>query len=200
MRSTDILNSAAGTTFPQSISIRREGLDDRKAVRNVIVDAFCQSEFGHNGEADIVDRLRRNNVESLSLVALDGEEIVGHVLFSSVLIQAVDVLAGGMGLGPLAVTPNLQRRGIGSALVQSGLNQLFETGCPFAVVLGHPEYYPRFGFEPAARYGVSHGFQGIPQELFFIRILAEGSVQSIPSGRAVYPREFGPQFDEGHES
>ncbi len=69
-----------------------------------------------------------------------------------------------MGLAPMAVAPDCQRRGIGTLLVQAGLNELSQSGCPIVVVLGHPEYYPRFGFVPAAELGITHGFEGIPQD------------------------------------
>jgi putative acetyltransferase len=82
-------------------------------------------------------------------VAEDDGAIVGHILFTPVVVEGRPAL--GMGLAPLAVLPGRQRQGIGSQLVRRGLDSLRERGCPFVVVVGHPEYYPRFGFEPALR-------------------------------------------------
>jgi putative acetyltransferase len=84
----------------------------------------------------------------LSLVAVEKEKIVGHILFSSAIIEGEHGVVKGMGLAPMAVLPEFQRQGIGSQLVKAGIEKLRKTKCPFIIVLGHPEYYPRFGFEP----------------------------------------------------
>ena len=173
--------------------IRPEEPDDREAVRGVIIDAFCRSELGHNGEADIVDRIRDSCSDAVSLVATVGDHIVGHILFSPVTLSTDRGEALGMGLGPMAAHPERQRTGIGSALVAEGLRRLVVQSCPFVTVLGHPDYYRRFGFLPARQYGISHGFVGIPQDLFFIKVLDPGGVDSAASARAVYRTEFGPQ-------
>ena len=178
------------------ISIRSESPLDWDSVRRVIVEAFTTCEFGHSGEADIVDQLRHNCPEVLSLVATDGEVVVGHILFSPVSILITDGEVRGMGLAPMAVAPDRQRVGIGTALVESGLQKLSEAGCPFVVVLGHPLYYPRFGFVPAAQYGISHGFVEVPQNVFFIKVLDENVTPSISNGQINYRPEFGPQRDD----
>ncbi len=177
------------------ISIRRETPNDRDAVRRVIVDAFTACEFGHNGEADIVDRLRNNCDDLLSLVATEGDDIVGHILFSPVSVRTANGMVHGKGLAPMAVAPNRQRRGIGTALVESGLNQLSGNRCAFVVVLGHPLYYPRFGFQLGAQYEITHGFSGIPQDVFFVNILDQNVLRSILKGTASYRSEFGLQRD-----
>jgi putative acetyltransferase len=105
-------------------------------------------------EADIVDALRSSCPEALSLVAIQDTHVVGHMLFTPVTIDGASIV-GGMGLAPMAVLPEKQRLGIGSRLVRAGLEQLRHVGCPFVIVLGHPEYYPRFGFLPASRFGLS---------------------------------------------
>jgi len=173
--------------------IRPEAREDHDAVRRVIVDAFAHSEFGYHGEADIVDRVRDECAEVLSLVATDAERIVGHILFSPVAIHTADKVVRGMGLAPMAVSPDHQQMGIGTALVETGLRQLDHAGCPFVVVLGHPAYYPRFGFLPAARYGISHRFVGIPQDVFFVRGLKSDVLETIRDGTASYRHEFGAQ-------
>ena len=175
------------------ITIRTETADDIDAIRAVVVDAFTASEFGHSGEAELVDQLRANCDEVLSLVAVDGELIKGHAIFSPATIQVAAQKINGMGLGPMSVAPEFQRTGIGKALIETGFAKLSEQGCPFVLVLGHPEYYPRFGFEPASQYEVTHGFAGIPQEVFFIKLLSDEKKQSITSGKAFYREEFGTQ-------
>ena len=100
----------------------------------------------------------------------------------------------GMGLAPMSVATHCQRQGIGSFLVTNGLKRLTETECAFVVVLGHPDYYPRFGFVPASDFGVSHGFTGIPQDVFFIHHINENdTMKTLANGLTYYQPEFGPQ-------
>lgn len=133
-------------------SIRVEQPEDVAAVRRVNELAFERPE-----EADVVDRLRRASIPFLSLVAEDGGAIVGHVLLTPAIVDGggrhVGQRVAGMGLAPLAMVPERQRQGIGSLLVRRGLDLLRADGCPFVIVLGHPEYYPRFGFERASAQG-----------------------------------------------
>lgn len=175
------------------ISIRAETPDDHDAIRQLIVDAFSACELGYNGEADLVDQLRNECDSLLAFVAIDGDSIVGHIFFSPVSVHTPNSIVHGMGLAPIAVHPNRQQTGIGTALVESGLKQLTADGCSFVVVLGHPAYYPRFGFCPARERGLSHGFDGIPQDVFFVNILDQNAVQSFANGTAIYRPAFGPQ-------
>lgn len=183
------------------ITIRTETPADEAAIRRVTVDAFAASPFGHHGEADLIDAVRAGGPPYLSLVACAAGEVVGHLLLSRVEIHpAGDGETSprliGMGLAPMAVAPTHQRSGIGSSLVTRGLAMLTEQRRPFVVVLGHPDYYPRFGFEPASAYGVTHGFVGLSQELFFLKRLGDaqsGVFSAKGAGRAFYLPEFGPQ-------
>jgi putative acetyltransferase len=109
-----------------------------------------QRAFEQDSEANIVDALRANGAAMLSLVAIVGGEIVGHIMHSPVDISGVTAAA----LGPMAVVPAHQRRGIGSRLVDAGSDRLARAGVPAIVVVGHPVFYPRFGFTPASRYGI----------------------------------------------
>ena len=165
------------------IRIREEQPQDREAVREAHIRAFGQSQ-----EADIVDTLRRDCSELLSLVALRGDQVVGHILFSPVTIENEDGTVRGTGLAPMAVLPEHQREGIGSELVRTGIEKLRIMGCPFVIVLGHPEYYPRFGFEVASRYGVRCAWD-VPDEAFMIMVLNESEMQGV-SGVAKYRPEF----------
>jgi putative acetyltransferase len=114
---------------------------------------------------------------------------VGHILFSPVTVKQSGLAVEGMALGPLAVLPDHQRQGVGSALIRSGLELLGARACPFVVVLGHPEYYPRFGFEPASGRGIRSQWEGLPDEVFMILILDELRMENV-GGVAWYRHEF----------
>jgi putative acetyltransferase len=149
-----------------SSTVRHELPSDIESIRAVNLAAFEQPV-----EADLVDALRRSCAEALSLVAVVDGQVVGHILFTPASLATPDQTIVGMGLAPMAVLPPFQRQGIGSQLVYSGLGILQDRACPFVIVLGHPEYYPRFGFEPASRHGLSCQWEGIPDEAFMVRIL-----------------------------
>lgn len=119
----------------------------------------------------------------LSLVAERDGEILGHVFFSPVMIDSHPPVAG-MGLGELAVRAASQRQGIGSALTRAGLAKLAAQGCPYVIVIGVPEYYPRLGFEPAARHGLQCQWQ-VPPESFMVCVL-DGPAMAGVSGTASY--------------
>jgi len=129
----------------KTIRVREEQSDDIPAIREVNERAF-----GQPLEADLVDKLRQNCKDLLSLVARAENEVVGHILFSPAIIESEDGTVRGMGLAPMAVLPEYQRQGVGAELIRTGITKLESKGCPFVVVLGHAEYYPRFGFEPAS--------------------------------------------------
>ncbi len=162
-----------------TVKIRQECSDDGEAIRAVNVAAF-----GRPQESVIVDALRTNGAIALSLVGVLGKRIVSHVLYSAVSIDRV----AGAGLGPMAVLPEFQRKGIGSELIRSGNDILRQRGCPFIVVLGHPEYYPRFGFRPASAHGV-HCQWAVPENAFMILFLHRPKMLGV-SGVAKYRDEF----------
>jgi putative acetyltransferase len=161
------------------IEVRDEKPDDVAAIREVNRQAFDQDLEGR-----IVDALRANGAATLSLVAVDGGAVVGHIMFSSLSVGTV----AGVGLGPMAVLPSHQRQGIGSRLVEAGLERLRNAGYPFVVVLGHPSFYPRFGFEPAAAHGVTCEWD-VPSEAFMVNIL-NPAVSGNLRGGAQYRAEF----------
>ena len=151
------------------VVIRPERPGDEAAIRRVHREAFGQPD-----EAALVDALRRSCPDLLSLVAVEGREIVGHILFSPATIGEVE----GFGLAPMAVLPGRQRQGIGSRLVRTGLEALRERGVPFVIVLGHPGYYPRFGFEPASARGISAQWD-VPDEAFMIWVFDEARMRGV---------------------
>jgi putative acetyltransferase len=165
------------------ITIRSERMEDASRVR--LVNELA---FGQPVEADLIDRLRRACTESLSMVA-EEDEVVGHILFTPVAVEGTGQRVLGMGLAPMAVLPDRQRQGIGSQLVRRGLDILRERGCPFVVVVGHPEYYPRFGFEPASLHGLASQWEGVPDAAFMVLVL-DGHAMAGVSGVAKYREEF----------
>lgn len=170
-------------------TIRPEQDADASAILELTTLAFSASEWGYHGEAEIVDRLRTRCPQIVSLVAEENGRIVGHILFSPVQIIGEGQTWEGMGLAPLSVLPERQNRGIGSRLVESGLEHLAACHCSFVVVLGHPEYYAPFGFEPALRFGITCEFPGIPEDVFRIKVLSIDAVD-LPKGTAKYREEF----------
>jgi len=135
-----------------ALSIRPETPADRAAVHAVHALAFET-----DAEARLVDALRAAGRLTLSLVAEaeSGDGPIGHIAFSLVALTGPDgATIDGVGLAPVAVLPAHQRRGVGGRLVEEGLRRLREAGHGFCVVLGHPGYYPRFGFLPARLFGV----------------------------------------------
>lgn len=165
------------------ILIRPEQPEDASRVRHV-----NELAFGQPVEADLVEKLAKACADSLSLVAEDGD-VVGHILFTPVVIDRAGHSIVGMGLAPMAVLPDRQRQGIGSQLVRRGLDSLRARGCPFVVVVGHPEYYPRFGFERASVHGLVSQWEGIPDAAFMVLILDEHAMVGV-SGVARYREEF----------
>lgn len=144
--------------------------------------------FGRSAEADLFDALRDTACPLVSLVADIGSTIVGHILFSPVSLMEYKRLRI-MGLGPMAVVPEHQRRGVGSALVREGLRQCQQIGCQAVVVLGHPEYYPRFGFVPAVEHSIRSEYEA-PDDVFMVTELEAGALRGV-SGVARYDEAFG---------
>jgi putative acetyltransferase len=161
------------------IEIRQERPDDVDAIREV-----NRLAFGQDHEGGIVDALRAAGAITLSLVAVSNAAVVGHILFSPLTIGD----EAGAALGPMAVHPAHQRKGIGSRLVSRGLADLEDLGCPFVVVIGHPTFYPRFGFVPAGSRGLTCEWN-VPPDVFMIRIL-NTFVGNRLQGKAQYRKEF----------
>lgn len=166
------------------ITIRKERAEDILHIRAINLQAF-----GQPAEARIVEELRRNCSPFLSLVAEEDGRLIGHILFTPAVIDNGGKCMEGMGLAPMAVLPQRQRQGIGSELVTYGLKLLRQRACPFVIVLGHPQFYPRFGFTPAARRGIRSQWEGVPDEAFMVLVLDQAAMQGI-SGVARYREEF----------
>ncbi len=159
--------------------IRPERPSDLDAITNLVISAFKGNPYSQQNEHRILDALRNNDGLALSLVAEEGRRVIGHLAFSPVTIKGKP--AGYYGLGPVAVLPEKQGRGTGTALIREGLRQM-ALKAKAVVVLGEPEYYERFGFK--AQKGLF--LKGVPPENF-LAYSFEGSLQK---GEAEYHRAF----------
>jgi len=161
------------------IAIREEQAADIVAIR-----ALNTRTFGQPREAAIVDTIRSNDNALLSLVATADYDVVGHILYSPASIGDVR----GAALGPMAVLPAFQRQGIGSTLVEHGNQQMKDAGQPFIIVLGHAAFYPRFGFLPGSRRGITCEWN-VPDSAFMVLVLDEPRMRGV-RGLAKYSDEF----------
>jgi len=166
------------------IIIRKETIEDHQEVFAVNKEAFKQDD-----ESRLIERIRagKNFVSELSLVAVLDENIVGHILFSKIKIlgeQTTETLS----LAPLAVLPAFQKKRIGESLVRKGLSVALGLGFSSVIVLGHSDYYPKFGFRKASEWNIKCPFEA-PDEAFMAIALVEGAL-SGSSGTVEFPKEF----------
>jgi putative acetyltransferase len=169
-----------GTMKLEQILIRDETEFDIDAITEVTIAAFASLEISNQTEHLIVNALRSAGALTLSLVADVAGEVVGHIAFSPVTIS--DDADGWYGLGPVSVLPKCQRLGVGSALIKAGLQRLREMRAKGCCLVGHPEYYPRFGFKNIE--GLS--LEGVPPEVFFALSFDE----DLPQGNVVFHEAF----------
>lgn len=161
------------------LEIREELPSDVAVIRALNKRAFEQDQ-----EGNIVDALRSNGAALLSMVATLNGQVVGHIMYSPLVVGEVT----GAALGPMAVLPAHQRQGIGTKLVEAGNRKLKDGGCPFIIVVGHPNYYPRFGFVPANTHGIECEWE-VPTDAFMLLVLNQSKVQGV-AGLAKYRHEF----------
>jgi len=166
------------------MQVRTETPADHETVAALVTAAFD----GAN-EAGLVDLVRRSDDfdPNLSLIAEENGLVIGHVLFSKVSIEGAGTFEVYC-LAPLAVHPDHQNRGVGSALTEEGLRRLDRMGEPMVILEGIPSYYPRFGFERASQHGLEPPDPLVPDEAFMIRRLT--SYDARIRGRVVYPAAF----------
>jgi len=163
--------------------IRRETPEDIDPIRYVNEQAF-----GRKEEAELIDKLRNRDMVTLSLVAVQADQIVGHIVFSPVTVESEYSSFEAITLAAMAVLPAYQRKGIGSKLVRVGLEECHRLGHEIVVVLGHPDYYPRFGFVPGKPKGIDCEFEA-PDEAWMVLELGEGALAGR-SGTVKFQPEF----------
>ena len=150
--------------------IRPEQPSDIEEIKRINIEAF-----GSDAEADLVDALRDTGIPLISLVAIKEDELVGHILFSPVSIEPENANIRIAGLAPMAVAVAYQNGGIGSKMVKEGLKRCKQAGYVAVVVLGHPKYYPRFGFIPSVKYGIKSEYD-VLSDVFMIIELGDGTL------------------------
>lgn len=165
--------------------IRAETEADYPAVAEVNTAAF-----GAENEARLISLIRESElyVPELALVAVEGDEVMGYVMFSYMTLLTPDGDLPILDLAPLAVHPRHQNRGVGTALTLHGLDLIEERGEPLVLVEGIPSYYPRFGFEPASQHGLESPSPKIPDEAFMVKLLT--NYHPRYRGRVRYPAAF----------
>jgi putative acetyltransferase len=163
--------------------IRREEAPDAAAIRQVNEQAF-----GGSDEANAIEALRDRGALTLSLVAVQNEEIIGHLLFTPATIETADRAWQALGLAPLSVRPAYQRQGVGTALMKAGLAECAQLGYERIIVLGHADYYPRFGFQRASLYGIRCEWE-VPEEAFMVLALQPRALEGV-TGLAKYQPEW----------
>ena len=168
------------------ITIRQETPFDIPAIHTVNVQAF----EGREAEAKLVDAIRKseNFIPELSLVAAENGQIPGHILFSRIHIETQNASIPALALAPMAVLPAYQKRGIGSDLVRHGLSLCKSLGHSLVIVLGHPGYYPRFGFSSAAANSLECPYGDCGAAWMALELVA-GALHGV-CGRVVYPSAF----------
>lgn len=169
--------------------IRQEIPEDNKSTESAVEEAFRIAEFADYTEHLLVQRIRKgkNFIPELSLVAEVDGAIVGHILFSKIKIIGVkewDSLA----LAPVSVLPQFQRQGVGGQLIIKGLEIAKTLGYKSVILLGHANYYPRFGFQKASNWNISCPFE-VPDECFMAIELVKDGLMGV-SGVVKYPKEF----------
>jgi putative acetyltransferase len=167
------------------IEIRRERPEDFDAIRSITMMAF-----DNKAEADLIDRLRENCDDYVSFVAVKDGDIVGHLMFTCASIEHPDgEKTMGWGLAPMGIMPILQKKGVGTKLIETALTEIQEDqNRAFIIVLGHKDFYSKFGFVPASMFGIKSEWTGVPNESFMIMKLQ--TPKHPLAGTAKYHAEF----------
>jgi putative acetyltransferase len=164
-----------------ALQVRPERSEDISAIR-----AVHDAAFGRPDEGKLVDALRTEGCARVSVVADEEGQVVGHILFSALEIVGQQPTVAGLTLAPLAVIPSRQRRGIGSTLVREGLRRSVGQGHRIVLVVGHPGYYPRFGFSAQLAKALKSPYAG---DSFMALELVPGALQGV-GGKVQYPAPF----------
>ncbi|PDY40861.1 GNAT family N-acetyltransferase [Bacillus wiedmannii] len=161
------------------VTIRKEQQNDYKKTEEVVRQAFLHEEFSDKTEHELVSRIRKCDafIPELSIVAVD-EEIVGHIMLSKITIEQDGTSVESLALAPVSVARGHQKKGIGGKLIGAALEKAKELGYGSVVVLGHPEYYPKFGFKKASKRNIKAPFE-VPEEVFMVMELRENTLEGV---------------------
>lgn len=172
------------------IMIRQELKNDYLETEEVVRKAFLNETFSDKTEHKLVSRIRKSAafIPALSIVAKKNQEIVGHVLLSKITIENHDNLVNSLALAPVSVDPKNQNKGIGHQLISYALKKALELGYQSVIVLGHREYYAKFGFKPAHLWNIKAPFD-VPSDVFMALELTEGALENV-HGVVVYSKAF----------
>lgn len=167
------------------IQIRQERPEDYQQIRELVRNAFALAEHSDGEEHNLIERMRLSPeyIPELSLVAVSGDIILGHIMFSKISVGQSEAIA----LAPISVRTDWQRKGIGKLLVTTGhkLARKMEYRC--SMVLGNPDYYSKFGYERASSYGIIAPFD-VPDEYYMVCDL--GNTGDLPKGYVRYSDAF----------
>jgi len=176
----------------QTITIRKEKSFDHNWVVELTEKAFESLEISDHNEGKLVDKLRKapTFIEELSLVAELNGQVVGHILFTPIIIDNGVQQFQSLVLAPVSVLPEFQKMGIGGQLILAGHQKAVELGFQSVILIGHPGYYPRFGYKPASTWGIKTHYELPSDDVFMAVELTEGALSNV-SGMVVFPPEFG---------
>ena len=176
----------------QTLSIRKENPSDQKWIVELTEKAFETLEISDHNEGRLVDNLRKAStfIEDLSLVAELNGQVVGHILFTPIRIEEGKEKFESLILAPVSVLPEFQKQGIGGQLIRAGHQKALELGFHSVILIGHPEYYPRFGYKPASKWGIKSPIPLPSDDVFMAIKLTEDALANV-SGIVVFPPEFG---------
>ncbi|QGQ45157.1 GNAT family N-acetyltransferase [Metabacillus sediminilitoris] len=175
-----------------NITIRQEQIEDYEITERVVECAFARAEHSDKKEHKLVSRIRKSTsfIPKLSLVAVDHDhnKIIGHLLLSKIKIRNDNGNAESLALAPVSVIPEYQNNGVGKLLIFEALKRAKDLAYNSIVVLGHPEYYPKFGFKKASLWGIEAPFE-VPDEAYMAIELHENALNKV-SGIVEYPSVF----------
>ncbi|MED1115160.1 GNAT family N-acetyltransferase [Bacillus paramycoides] len=172
-----------------NITIRQEQKNDYRKTEEVVKQAFLNEEFSDKTEHELVSRIRECDafIPEVSIVAVD-EEIVGHIILSKITIEQDGATVDSLALAPVSVAPSHQKKGIGGKLIAAAIEKAKELGYGSVVVLGHQDYYPKFGFKKASDWNIKAPFE-VPDEVFMAMELRETALQGV-EGVVQYSEAF----------
>jgi len=176
----------------ETVNIRKENSFDHNWVIQLTEKAFETLEISEHNEGQLVEKLRKapTFIDELSLVAELNGQVVGHILFTPIVIENGTQQFQSLILAPVSVLPEYQKMGIGGQLIRAGHQRAKELGFQSAILLGHPEYYPRFGYKPASTYGIKTQIPLPSDDVFMAIEITEGGLAGV-SGMVIFPPEFG---------